>query len=80
MNNEDIVKKVIEKINEMSVGTEFTIYNIIKDYKMDYKSVDLLKISIEVLKKAEELNLILESKYGDGATIGLPCNITYIKK
>ncbi len=72
-----IANNVANRIQELPIGTEFSISELLEDYK--FESKELFNITFEILKKLEELNIALENSYGENAIIGLPYNIKYVK-
>ncbi len=72
-----IANKVVNRIQELPIGTEFSISELLEDYKCESK--ELFNITFEILKKLEELNIALGNSYGENAILGLPYNIKYVK-
>ncbi len=48
-----IANKVVNRIQELPIGTEFSISELLEDYKCESK--ELFNITFEILKKLEEL-------------------------
>lgn len=73
------VFNVVKKIIDMPENTESTIYELVdSDKRTDGKFMfELHKLVMEVCKK---INITLDFSKHDGQIIGLPYNISFIKK
>ena len=79
MNKDEIVKIILDKIENMESNTEFSIYSLVKDIP-NVNTNELFDITNNVLEEANKKNIKIISKMGENAIIGLPYNIPLIKQ
>lgn len=83
---EDLIQQavitVFEEIKKSSNGTETSISELLKKSfpNLDFSIEDKFKIEIMVREKAEAENIILDKSKYEGALVGLPFNIPFVKK
>ncbi len=70
-----IIKKLLEKIKNLPDNSEFSFKELLGD-----DSNIVFDIALDTLAKVESNGIIVQSKYGHNSIVGLPQNITYIKK
>lgn len=78
----EIIDKIINKINNLDSGTEISMselwQNEIKRYKLEFN--DLFDMNEKILDMCEEKNIKLNFDKYDGACVGLPYDIPFIKE
>ena len=79
---DEIIDKIINKINNLDSGTEISMselwQNEIKRYKLEFN--DLFDMNEKILDICEEKNIKLNFDKYDGACVGLPYDIPFIKE
>lgn len=76
--NDKIVNLLVDKIEKLENGKQFSILELINlNGIANSKDIDLIKISIDTLKKLDEKGI--EIKPTNTGVVGLPQGITYIK-
>lgn len=76
--NDKIVNLLVDKIEKLENGKQFSILELINlNGIVNSKDIDLIKISIDTLKKLDEKGI--EIKSTNTGVVGLPQGITYIK-
>lgn len=78
---EELVNEIFEEIKRLPDGTEISTAQILDKLYPDIElsTEDLFKIEKEVRKKSELEGIILDKSKYDGAFVGLPFNIPFIK-
>ena len=75
-------KNKVDKINNLDSGTEISMselwQNEIKRYKLEFN--DLFDMNEKILDMCEEKNIKLNFDKYDGACVGLPYDIPFIKE
>ena len=78
----EIINKIVDKINNIDSGTEISMSELWKDeikrYKLEFD--DLFDMNEKILDICEEKNIKLNFDKYDGAYIGLPYDIPFIKE
>lgn len=75
----DSVFDIVRKIIKLPEGTEITVNQLLGDiYPRDTNF--MFEVDNFVAKVCEKLNIILDKSKHDGQDIGLPFNISFIKK
>lgn len=78
----EIINKVAYKIEELDKGTEITVSELwkdeIKNYKFEFD--DLFDMNGKILDICKKKNIKLNFDKYDGACVGLPYDIPFIKE
>lgn len=79
---EEIINKIVYKIDKLDSGTEIAMSELWKDeikrHKLEFD--DLFDINEKILNICEEKNIKLNFDKYDGACVGLPYDIPFIKE
>jgi len=79
MNKEEIINKIVEKINNLETNTKFAIRSFLLDYD-NLSLQDKFDINNKVLEECKKRNITLINVYPDDYDIGLSFDIPKIKK
>ena len=76
---DDIVDKVVNKLDSMPVGSEMTLVELIGKDNNKYTSDDLFKIHKLVVEKCRDNNIPINKDKYKNQVIGLPYHIPFVK-
>jgi len=79
---QEIAIKMCEKVKNYSVGTEFTIAELVKSVDESYDFSDFentFEIMEQFLNKCQQENIFIENTQS-GQILGMPWDYTHIKK
>lgn len=78
---ENLTNEMFEEIKSLPDGTEISTAQILKKLypNLELSTEDLFKIEREVIAKSEVEGILLDKSKYDGAFVGLPFSIPFVK-
>lgn len=79
--NEEIVTKLVSKIEKLPNGTEMTTSELlgeVKESASNFSNQELLEIDRRMTEECKNKNIILDKSKHKGQIIGLPFHISFV--
>ena len=81
-NMNEVITTILEEVKKLPDGTETSTFQLLQKLfpDLDISTKDLFEIEKMVIEYAEADGIILDKSKYDGATVGLPFHIAFVKR